>query len=923
MSQPDTLGAPSRGAWALRDRPALVWLIAAVMVALVHPFVPESRWLMVHLVLLGAITHSIMVWSAHFAQALLKTPPDLDDRRQQSRRLGLLLVGVTLVLVGVPLALWPVTVTGAVLVVAAVALHAGQLWRRLRAALPGRFRITVHYYLASAGCLPVGIALGVLLARGQPDPWHGRLLLAHMMVNVLGWIGFTVVGTLVTLWPTMLRTRMNQHAERFAIQALPVLVLAVTVITASALAGIRLGALAGILLYLAGLLWWGRALWSPARARPPREFASASVAAALMWWLTGLVWLTAALGRRASVDEMAIGIGSVVAVIVVGFAGQLLPGALSYLIPVVLGGGPAAARPVQRWLNRAGALRLIVINAGLALCLAPVPSAVRVAVSVLVLVALASFVPLVLLGIRAGVSAKRCLITAQLAAGTGAGARRAGAGTPAAATAPPAQLPAPFWRGGQLVGALSALAIAVTAGIGIDPVAAGLATTSPGTGEASAGVQPTGETTAVQVVADDMRFVPDRIEVPAGNRLVIDLVNEDPTNVHDLTLGGENSARLGHGETDQIVIDVVGASLEGWCTIIGHRQMGMAFHVDVVGGGAPGADVDAGGLRPHAEESGDPADAEVARPVISADAANLDGTVDAELPALGTERMHRLTLTAQEVTLEVAPGVWQRRWTFNGQVPGPTLHGRVGDTFEVTLVNDGSMGHSIDFHAGSLAPDEPMRTIAPGESLVYRFTAEKAGVWMYHCGTAPTSAHIAAGMFGAVVIEPEDLEPVDRSYLLVQSESYLDVSGERLECCSGDLPGPLAAREVDADRVLNENPDAVAFNGIAFQYQQQPLTAQVDERVRFWVLAAGPNRGTSFHIIGGQFDTVYHEGAYLLRDGLDAFGTTNGGSQALGLTPSQGGFVELSFPEVGHYPLVTHAMADAERGALGIVEVSD
>lgn len=109
-------------------------------------------------------------------------------------------------------------------------------------------------------------------------------------------------------------------------------------------------------------------------------------------------------------------------------------------------------------------------------------------------------------------------------------------------------------------------------------------------------------------------------------------------------------------------------------------------------------------------------------------------------------------------------------WTFGGSAPGPTLHGRVGDRFVITLINDASIGHSIDFHAGARAPDRVMRTIPPGGRLVYRFTATRAGIWMYHCSTTPTSAHIANGLFGAVVIEPRDLEPADRSFVLVQSE---------------------------------------------------------------------------------------------------------------------------------------------------------
>jgi nitrite reductase (NO-forming) len=263
--------------------------------------------------------------------------------------------------------------------------------------------------------------------------------------------------------------------------------------------------------------------------------------------------------------------------------------------------------------------------------------------------------------------------------------------------------------------------------------------------------------------------------------------------------------------------------------------------------------------------------------------------------------VHRRTLVVRDVVREVAPGVRQWLWTYDGTAPGPVLHGRVGDRFEITLVNRGSVGHSIDFHAGALAPQRPMRTIAPGESLTYRFRATRAGIWMYHCSTMPMSAHIANGLFGAVVIEPRDLPRVDRSYVLVQSELYL-----------GDQGG-----EADAEKLAAEDPDLVVFNGYANQYDHAPLPARVGERVRVWVLDAGPNRPSSFHVVGGQFDTTYAEGAYLLRRGS----RDSGGAQSLGLQAAQGGFVELTFPEPGDYPFVSHLMVDAERGAHGLFRV--
>jgi nitrite reductase (NO-forming) len=139
---------------------------------------------------------------------------------------------------------------------------------------------------------------------------------------------------------------------------------------------------------------------------------------------------------------------------------------------------------------------------------------------------------------------------------------------------------------------------------------------------------------------------------------------------------------------------------------------------------------------------------------------------------------------------------------------------------------------------------------------------------------------------------------VDRSYVLVQSELYLGAQG-----------GP-----VDTEKLRAERPDAVVFNGYANQYDHRPLPARVGERVRVWVLDAGPNRPSSFHVVGGQFDTVYAEGTHLLRPGT-------GGSQSLALAPAQGGFVELSFPEPGNYPFVSHLMIDAERGAHGVFAV--
>ncbi len=271
-------------------------------------------------------------------------------------------------------------------------------------------------------------------------------------------------------------------------------------------------------------------------------------------------------------------------------------------------------------------------------------------------------------------------------------------------------------------------------------------------------------------------------------------------------------------------------------------------------------------------------------------------------PVTPTGTVHNITMHIVEKVMTVAPGVKQKMWTFDGTVPGPVYRGKVGDTFNITILNDGSITHSLDFHAGMVSPSTAMVPIDPGKSHVYTFTANHAGIFMYHCGTAPVLMHIAMGMYGAVIIDPPDLPKVDREYVMLQSELY--------EGPHGDVP--------DMARMTAEQYDAVMFNGYANQYKFAPIKIQPDDRVRVWVLDDGPSQSSSFHVIGTIFDTVYKEGAYLL-------GPTPGvgGSQSLDLMPAQGGFVEFTPTEAGSYPFVTHKFNDASQGALGLFQVGD
>ena len=165
------------------------------------------------------------------------------------------------------------------------------------------------------------------------------------------------------------------------------------------------------------------------------------------------------------------------------------------------------------------------------------------------------------------------------------------------------------------------------------------------------------------------------------------------------------------------------------------------------------------------------------------------------------------------------------------------------------------------------------------------------------------SLHIANGMYGAVVIEPTDLDAADETFVMVHGESYYGADGQ----------------VADAGAIADGRHDTTHFNGYPMQYATRPLRAKVGERVRIWVLDTGPNVPLSFHVVGGQFDTVFKEGAYLLRPA----NAEDGAAQALGLLPAEGGFVELTFTEPGTYRMVNHIMSEAERGAKGAIEVTD
>jgi nitrite reductase (NO-forming) len=273
--------------------------------------------------------------------------------------------------------------------------------------------------------------------------------------------------------------------------------------------------------------------------------------------------------------------------------------------------------------------------------------------------------------------------------------------------------------------------------------------------------------------------------------------------------------------------------------------------------------------------------------------------IEARLPPIEPGRLRKIRFEVSHRTVDIAPGVKYAAWTFEGRIPGPALHIRQGDTVAFTLVNRTNMPHSMDFHAAEIAPSKYYVNVLPGDSLHYRFVARVPGAFMYHCGTAPTAMHIANGMYGALIVDPVPPRPRAKEFVLVQSEFYLSPTAE----ASG-------ARSLHWGKLLGLVPDHIVFNGRADQYATHPLDVTPNQLLRLYVVNAGPNRISSFHVVGGIFERVFQDGSQ--ANPLIGVQTVN--------VPVGGGSIfELRLREPGDYPFVTHAFADATKGAVGVL----
>jgi nitrite reductase (NO-forming) len=266
-----------------------------------------------------------------------------------------------------------------------------------------------------------------------------------------------------------------------------------------------------------------------------------------------------------------------------------------------------------------------------------------------------------------------------------------------------------------------------------------------------------------------------------------------------------------------------------------------------------------------------------------------------------------LNLEAKEVDGQLADGTTFTYWTFNGAVPGPFFRVRVGDTVEVHLKNDSksTMNHSVDFHAVTGPGGGAVFTSTkPGEETMFTFKALIPGLFVYHCATPMVAEHIANGMYGMILVEPEGgLPKVDREFYVMQGEIY-----------STGKFGEQGMQMPDTTKLLDETPEYYVLNGaVGALTTEHPLKAKVGEIVRIFFGVGGPNKTSSFHVIGEIFDRVYNQ-ASLTSAPLTDVQTT--------LVPPGGAtMVEFGVQVPGRYILVDHALSRLQRGLAGYLIV--
>jgi nitrite reductase (NO-forming) len=267
----------------------------------------------------------------------------------------------------------------------------------------------------------------------------------------------------------------------------------------------------------------------------------------------------------------------------------------------------------------------------------------------------------------------------------------------------------------------------------------------------------------------------------------------------------------------------------------------------------------------------------------------------------------RVDLLAVEVEGRLAEGTTFGYWTFNGRVPGPFIRVRVGDTIDIHLKNaaDSSMIHSVDFHAATgPGGGAAALQVDPGSEKSMTWKTLVPGLYVYHCATPMVAEHIANGMYGLILVEPEGgLAPVDHEFYVMQGEIYTD-----------SPYGQRGCQQFSVEKLLDEKPEYFVFNGsVGAISKLHPLHANVGDTDRIFIGVGGPSFTSAFHVIGEIFAKDYMLGG-VRSPPLE-------GIQTVTVPPGGAVITEFKLDVPGNYTLVDHALARLERGLVGILSV--
>lgn len=372
------------------------------------------------------------------------------------------------------------------------------------------------------------------------------------------------------------------------------------------------------------------------------------------------------------------------------------------------------------------------------------------------------------------------------------------------------------------------------------------------------------------------------LEVPVGAVVQITLINGDGAE-HDIAVPAYDAISDHILAKEASTVIAFTAKNEGefeyYCTLPGHKAAGMVGKL-IVG-------------KPKPKEK---------LPDVSRDPADLPAAIGKRAP-----KTVDFNIESFEERARLADGTTYTYWTFDKKIPGPMLRARVGDTINVHFKNNekSRMIHSIDFHAVTgPGGGANLLQLAPGKKETLTFKALKPGVFVYHCATPMIAQHIANGMFGLIVIEPEEgLSKVDKEFYVMQSEVY-----------TVGAHGHHGDQEFDVEKLLKEQPEYFVFNGtVDALTKSHPMQAKTDDNVRIFFGVGGPNFTSSFHIVGEIFDKVYVDGSLSTPPMKDV--------QTTLVAPGSATMVELVTEVPGNFILVDHALSRAEKGLSGVLHV--